>query len=201
MLRLSVSSAFAARCWEVQRISGGFGVGLTQIAPIYEGFAFKEAAAKVSVAGEDLTRFLQGLFEEKGYSFTSFQEYKILGDYKAKVCYVPLDYELEHNMAASSSHIDRCYELPDGQVISPGFEIFQTFEPLFKPTLLKDTSTAGAKGIHEEIVQSIKKSEKECKSSELFSNILLTGGTSQARELQGIIQREVSLIAPTGTKI
>ena len=62
----------------------------------------------MEIAGQDLTDFLKDISE---------QQEDIARLAKEKVCYVALDFEQEMATAASSSTLEKSYELPDGQVI------------------------------------------------------------------------------------
>eukprot|EP01057_Protomagalhaensia_wolfi_P005670 Protomagalhaensia_wolfi_Nauph_80__5669@NODE_662_length_2155_cov_1275_181947_g492_i0_p1_GENE_NODE_662_length_2155_cov_1275_181947_g492_i0NODE_662_length_2155_cov_1275_181947_g492_i0_p1_ORF_typecomplete_len378_score57_88Actin/PF00022_19/1_4e135MreB_Mbl/PF06723_13/7_5e08Actin_micro/PF17003_5/0_18_NODE_662_length_2155_cov_1275_181947_g492_i08651998 len=172
------------------------GDGVSHTVPIYEGFALPHAVLRLDLAGRDLTENLQKLLHLRGHAFTTSAEKEIVRDIKEKLCYIALDYDEELKRADESDEVDKTYELPDGNIISVGRERFQCPEALFQPTFVGKE----AQGIHHTTFQSIMKCDVDIRK-ELYSNVVLSGGTTMFEGIGERMTKELTELAPSTMQI
>lgn len=99
------------------------------------------------------------------------------------------------NYKASQSEF-RTYELPDGQNITIGDQRFRCPEALFKPILIGKEMP----GFHEITYQSIMKCDVDIRK-DLYSNIVMSGGSTMFPGIPERLSKEVTQLAPSTMKI
>ena len=174
------------------------GDGAVHCVPVWEGHQISSAVqGRHAAAGRDVTDLLMRLINSRGeHSFTTTAEREIARDMKEKLCYVAVDHEQELSVAASPGYAGKSYELPDGQVITLGSELFCAPEALFQPSLLGSESC----GLHQMMYNSIMRCDEDLRS-DMFRNVVLSGGSSMFAGLGARLERELQAMASAGQSV
>jgi actin len=168
------------------------GDGVSHTVPIYEGYALPHAITRIDLAGRDLTEYMVTLLTERGFTFNTSAEREIVRDIKEKLAFVTDDY----NRDIKSFKGEKRYTLPDGQDIVLGNECFRCPELLFQPSL----KGLENQGIHEITNNAINKCDVDVRK-DLYSNIVLSGGTTMFNGLADRLSNEINSLTPSRIKV
>ncbi|XP_067037626.1 alpha-centractin [Acropora muricata] len=168
------------------------GDGVSHSVPIYEGFAMPHSIMRTDIAGRDITSFLRLLLRKEGFNFHSSSEMEIVRTIKERVCYLALNPQKEESI--DSERIQ--YVLPDGSMLEVGPARFRAPELLFRPDLVGEE----CEGIHEVLAFAIQKSDLDLRRV-LYSNIVLSGGSTLFKGFGDRLLSEVKKVAPKDIKI
>lgn len=159
------------------------GRGTTQAVPCKEGFFVPKSYKRVNYAGQDLDSYFVNLMKSKGCDVTL----EVANDIKEKLCYVATDYEAEMVKPEETKQ----YKLPDGKELSVGRERFQCPESFFKA----ESSGSAFVSVQELVCDAIAAQD----DNTMFSNIVLTGGSTMFSGMKHRLEKEISAIKPSGS--
>jgi actin-related protein len=104
-----------------------------------------------------------------------------------RLAYVALDFDNEMHTAASSSAIEKSYELPDGQIVTIGNERFRCTESLFSPSFVGSEEP----GLTELVFRAVQACDCDLRK-DLYGNIVLSGGSSLFPGLSERLTKEIT---------
>lgn len=96
------------------------GYKFTEVVPIYEGLAFEHAVRTMPIGGWHITKYLNQLFNNRGYNFTTLKDMDMIKYLKETFCYCAMDIEKEVIMFTKD--MGGTYSLPDGMVVKVNTE-------------------------------------------------------------------------------
>ncbi|KAA6313443.1 MAG: putative actin beta/gamma 1, partial [Streblomastix strix] len=136
-----------------------------------ECYSILHVSISIDIGGRNQNEYLERLLTEHGNFFRRASERVVIHDIKEKLCYVTVDYHSEMHTGASSTSIDKTYEMPDGQILTLGNERFRCQEALFSPFLF---------GVNEYV---------------------LSGGSTMFNGISERMNKELAAFAPNRTQI
>lgn len=146
-----------------------------------------ENTTRLDFAGRQIEDYLLSSWEQRGHHISRTDQH-LIQDIKHKFCFVSQDFELDSKELAEQEQI---FELPDRNVIILGKESFIGPEILFQP----DIVGAGEQGVHEMVTRAVTNSCVDL-HEELYSNIVLAGGTTYLRGFEQRFRRELAVLQP-----
>ncbi|RCV39008.1 hypothetical protein SETIT_8G188000v2 [Setaria italica] len=126
----------------------------------------------IKLAGRKLTEILQGVLNERGYSFTTNADRETVRNIKEKCAYVALDYK--HDLETSKIKRFSCPEV------------------LFQPNLFAIEDP----GIHKATYNCIMNCDIDIRKH-LYGTIVLSGGSTRFRGLADRLIKEITTLAPS----
>lgn len=178
-----------------------FGEEYINFLNIYEGYALPNNFHQSLFGGKQITSYLMKLLKEKISNLNKINDLgvsednnskngKLMFDYmnemKEKLAYVTMDFEKEKKEFEKGGKLIE-YNLPDGNVLKVGRELFECTELLFNPAanyLKKEMSIA------DNSVRVIKLSEIDVRES-VGRDIVLSGGGSMFTGLKERLEMEI----------
>ena len=165
------------------------GETVTDICCVYEHCGITRTVTPVNVAGRDLTYYLQSLIE--GVHWPSDGWFPFVRDIKEKHAYVALDFDAEVKKAEKvdcESPWDNKFSIAEQRLRCP--------EILFKPSI----NGLQCEGIGQALFNAIMKCDGDIRG-QMFSNIILSGGTTLCKGFPERIEKEIKSLAPQGTEV
>ncbi|XP_043713789.1 actin-related protein 4 isoform X1 [Telopea speciosissima] len=138
-------------------------------------------------------------------SYKLYCQRAIASDIKECVCRAP---DTPYDESAYANVPTTPYELPDGQTIEVGADRFKIPDVLFTPSLVQQTipgmesfsDSAPVRGLPQMVVESINKCDVDIRR-ELFSSILLAGGTASMQQLKERLEKDLLEESPQTARV
>jgi len=160
-----------------------------QIVPIVDGIAIEHAIHKNRKGFYGLTEYLSRLMTGKGYYIRNTTQMDLVRQAKESICYVAEDYEEE--LLKPEEEIQQTWRSADGSTeYTLTQERFMCPEALFQPELL-GLDHVGLPGMAYHAVQSCPIDIRKT----LFSNIILSGGSTMFPGFAPRLQKEIVKLA------
>ena len=173
------------------------GEGVTQVAPVFNGYRLSHAVERAQLAGGDVTDYFGRLLQRNGLLVDGGHDRALYGEMKkALVEALPSAAELEALLGAKDARRTRVYELPDGETLPLGHERFEAAELLFRP----EVDGLQASSLQELVVGCVRKLDVDLRRY-MFKNIHLAGGATMAVGLPERLAAELARLVHEKTSL
>ncbi|CAH9084790.1 unnamed protein product [Cuscuta epithymum] len=144
-------------------------------------------------------------FPDTTESYKFYCQKVIASDIKECVCRAP---DTPYDDSSYSNIPMTPYELPDGQTIEIGADRFKIPDILFNPSLVQTipgmesfSETAGSlRGLPQMVIESINRCDVDIRR-ELYSSILLAGGTASMQQLKERLEKDLLEESPQAARV
>ncbi|CAL0324347.1 unnamed protein product [Lupinus luteus] len=144
-------------------------------------------------------------FQNTTESYKLYAQRLIASDIKESVCRAP---DTPYDESAYSNIPTTPYELPDGQTIEIGADRFKIPDVLFTPSLVQTIPgmesfaeiAPTVRGLPQMVIDSINKCDVDIRR-ELFSSVLLAGGTASMQQLKERLEKELLEESPHAARV
>ncbi|KAG9144413.1 hypothetical protein Leryth_017539 [Lithospermum erythrorhizon] len=138
-------------------------------------------------------------------SYKLYSQRLIASDIKECVCRAP---DTPYDEVSYSNIPMTSYELPDGQTIEIGADRFKIPDILFNPSLVQTIPSmdsyaeiaSSVRGLPQMVLESINKCDVDIRR-ELFSSILLAGGTASMQQLKERLEKDLLEESPQAARV
>jgi len=182
------------------------GDGVTHVIPVAEGYVIGSSIKHIPLAGRDITAFVQQLMRERGEPIPNEDLYLATMEIKEKYGY------LCDNLIKELSKFDSRVKNDKGEYvlgshfkeiegvgkatgnpykIQAGYELFMGPEAFFSPEIIDKNYRTPIDELIDGIIQ---KSSIDYRRK-LYSNIVLSGGSTQMKNFEKRLQRDIQRIA------
>lgn len=163
---------------------------------MFEGFSIDSAVQRMDLGGRDITYHLMNLLRRAGYVFHTTSEFEIVKKIKERYCYVaPINLsDNEYKLQDDKNYTT--YTLPDGNNMKIASEKYKATEILFQPEKIG----LEYPGIHEMVVNAIKKCDIDLRKS-LLNAVIVAGGTTLFTGFSDRLHKSISKLCPKDMRI
>lgn len=136
------------------------------------------------------------LFRRSGYIFHTSAEFEIVKKIKEKYCYVAPMNSILDDFKIEVEKNQTSYHLPDGNVMKIASEKYIAPEILFSPERIG----LEYPGVHEMVVNAIKKCDIDLRKN-LYNSIIIAGGSTLFTGFSDRLHKSISNLSPKDMKV